>query len=145
MSVLPTQELIRAAKDAALSHQLPGELVCAIVEQESSWRTDVTRYEPAFQVRYVDKMNLPADEARARSTSWGLMQLMGEVARELGFKDEISTLLQPAVGLEWGCRHFANKLRQAGGDVHTALLKWNGGGNPNYADEVEAKISKYQS
>jgi soluble lytic murein transglycosylase-like protein len=143
--VNPTASLIQLARQIALAHQLPGDLVCAIIEQESSWNPNATRFEPAFQRRYIDKLGLDPQETKDRSTSWGLMQLMGEVARELGFKGEISTLLEPPVGIEWGCRHFANKLHEAKGDVHEALQRWNGGGNPNYAQEVENRIHKYEA
>lgn len=137
--------LIQLARQAALAHQLPGDLVCAVCERESSWNPNATRFEPAFQKHYVDKLHLPPTEAKQRATSYGLMQLLGEVARELGYKGDIPALCDPATGLEWGCRHLANKLREAHGDMHAALQRWNGGGNPNYAQEVEAMIPRYES
>lgn len=136
-------DLVQLAKTTAQSHGLDPVLVCAIVEQESGWCPWAIRFEPAFLERYVKPLGLSDTEATARSVSWGLMQLMGEVARELGYKDHLAALCDPAIGLDWGCKHFANKLKSAAGDVHKALLLWNGGGNPSYPDQVLARCQKY--
>ena len=34
------------------------------------------------------------------------MQIMGQTAREEGFTGEFEQLLEPRVGLHWGCRHL---------------------------------------
>jgi soluble lytic murein transglycosylase-like protein len=120
---------------------LDAALVQAVCEQESGWEPWAIRFEPAFKARYVDPQNHEPTEAVARSISWGLMQIMGEVARELGYKGHLAQLCDPGVGLEWGCKHLANKLKNT--DIHTGLQHWNGGGNPHYADQVIARMSKY--
>jgi hypothetical protein len=106
--------------------------------------------------------------------SWGLMQVMGQVAREhshpgpdsaatsaaprrsdseggsalVGFtlsdSHALSLLCDPATGLEIGCRVLAAKLAASHGDVTRALLLWNGGGNPSYATEVLARMPRYR-
>jgi len=45
-------------------------------------------------------------ELLMQQTSWGLMQIMGAVARERGFKGWLTELCDPAVNLEWGCKHL---------------------------------------
>lgn len=139
-------ELIALARRIATSHGLAPTLVCAVCEQESAWDTSAIRYEPAFFDRYIVKQNLQnATEARARAFSFGLMQVMGQVAREHGFKGKyLSELLIPEVGLDFGCRVLKGKIATAGGDVHKGLLAYNGGGRPEYADEVFARFAKYQ-
>jgi soluble lytic murein transglycosylase-like protein len=137
-------ELEKLARERAEAHSLDPDLVCAIVEQESGWEPLAIRYEPAFQKRYVEPLGLGQTETVARSISWGLLQLMGQAARELGFKGHMGQLLDPAVGLEWGCKHFANKLARANGNVEKALLYWNGGSRPEYAKEVMARVGKYK-
>lgn len=138
-------ELIALAKETAATHGLDAALVCAVCEQESGWRMDATRFEPAFRRRYIDPLHLKDAEAVGRSTSWGLMQLMGEVARELGYTGDFAAFLSNAeLALTWGCKHLAHKLKQANGDVHKALLLWNGGGRPAYADEVLARVTKFE-
>jgi soluble lytic murein transglycosylase-like protein len=136
-------ELQPLAAAAAKAHGLDPGLVCAVVEQESGWNQWAIRHEPAFFTRYVQPLGLADTEGVARSFSWGLMQLMGEVARELGYTGHLAALCEPSIGLEWGCRHLANKMRAANGDVHAALQHWNGGGNASYADQVIARMPKY--
>lgn len=137
--------LIELAKGIARAHILDPALVCAIIEQESSWNQWALRYEPAFYLKYeVPIANLSPTESRARSFSWGLMQLMGQVSRELGFTGDIPNLCDPATGIEWGCRHLRNKLIEAQDNQHAALLLWNGGGNPGYANQVQVRMKAYQ-
>jgi soluble lytic murein transglycosylase-like protein len=140
----PPSDLVALAKKTASDLNLYGALVCAIVEQESSWDPWSMRYEPDFRARYVAPLGLPPTAEIARSISWGLMQLMGEAARELGFNTgSLAQLCDPATGLYWGCRAFSAKLKIAGDDESKALELWNGGGNPNYAAQVLARVGKY--
>jgi len=138
-------DLINLARLAAAKHSLDSALVCAIVEQESAWETHAIRYEPAFRTRYVSPLGLPATEEVARSISWGLMQVMGQVARENGFSGKsLAELCVPSTGLEIGCAIFASKLSTAAGDVPRALKRWNGGANSDYATQVLARVAKYR-
>jgi hypothetical protein len=64
----------------------------------------------------------------------------------------------PPTGLEWGCKVFAHRLAVAQGNIHEALLCWNGGstyahhperesrdgGNLAYPDQVLARVDKYR-
>ena len=139
-------ELIFLVKQTADRHQLYPELVCAIVEQESSWNSWAVRYEPAFRSRYVAPLGLPPTEEVSRATSWGLMQVMGQVAREAGFSGKfLSQLCDPPTGVEIGCVVLTHKIAAAEGNVAKALLLWNGGANPNYADEVLTRAAKYHA
>jgi soluble lytic murein transglycosylase-like protein len=147
--------LIALARATAEAHQLDAALVCAICEQESAWNPWAIRYEPAFFARYVAPQlaagEISNTEAQARAFSWGLMQVMGQVAREHNFgmasSKNIAPLAQicdPACGLDVGCTVFAAKLSAARGDAARALQLWNGGGNPNYAAEVLARVQNYR-
>jgi len=138
-------ELKDKARYYARLHDLDGSLVCAVIEQESNWATWSIRFEPDFETRYVVKLHLGPTECTARSISWGLMQLMGECAREMGFEGKLASLCDPDIGLEWGCRHLKAKLDAHGGDVTAGLLAWNGGGNPDYAAEAMARMDKYSA
>jgi len=86
----PAQLLLLARKTAA-AHSLDPALVCAIIEQESSWNPWAMRFEPVFFARYVAALytnnKISASEAYARGFSWGLMQVMGQVAREFNFAE----------------------------------------------------------
>jgi soluble lytic murein transglycosylase-like protein len=138
-------ELLTLAQQKANANGLPDVLVCSIIEQESGWNTFAIRYEPAFFERYIVPLNLgqPTEE-HSRAFSWGLMQVMGQVAREHGFKGFLSLLCDPEQGLEIGCKVFAAKLDAARGEVDRALLLWNGGGAPEYPKQVMARMAKYQ-
>ena len=139
-------KLIAFARATAARHNLDPALVCAVVEQESSWEPHAIRYEPAFRSRYIAPLGLPPTEEVARSISWGLMQVMGQLAREHGFIGKFLTALSDAqVGLEIGCTVLADKLKAAAGDVTKALNLWNGGANPNYAEEILSKLDKYRT
>jgi soluble lytic murein transglycosylase-like protein len=135
------------ARNLAVKHGLNDALVCAVIEQESSWNPAAKRYEPAFYTHYIRplmmSMGLTQEEATNRATSWGLMQIMGEVARELGYTDALPDLCDPATGIEWGCRKLAQCMVRANADAYRALQFWNGGGNPNYAPQVIARMDKY--
>jgi len=142
---LATNPLIQLAAAMAARHSLDPALVCAIIEQESSWDTYSLRYEPAFHSRYVAPLGLPPSEEISRSISWGLMQVMGQVAREHGFALKfLSALCEPANGLDVGCRVLASKLSAAAGDPARALALWNGGANPDYAGQVLARLVRYR-
>ncbi len=145
-------ELIGLARQKAAKYSLDGDLVCAMVEQESGWNPWAIRFEPGFLKKYIapieaqQKMDLT--EAYARSFSWGLMQIMGEDAREDGFAGWLPELCDPDAGLEWGCRRFARMVQRVGTvpDAQaTALLHWNGGADPNYPGQVLARLPAYNA
>lgn len=162
---MPTPELIALARAAAANHALDftfsvssvpytgTALVGAIVEQESAWNPHAIRYEPGFRTRYVAPLSLPPTEEIARSISWGLMQVMGQVAREHGFTGKfLSALCDPAIGLDIGCAALSSKFSAAPqqgkgtalNEIAHALVLWNGGSNANYAAEVLARLPRYQ-
>lgn len=108
------------------------------------------RYEPGFLSRYIAPLytagKLSATEAYTRAMSWGLMQVMGQVARESGFEDpSLAELCDPATGIEFGCRILAARLARSKGDIPAALLAWNGGADANYPAEVLARKRNYSS
>lgn len=144
----PPAQLTSLTRKAAAAHGLDPALVCAVVEQESAWNPWAMRYEPAFFTRYVAPLytnnKVSASEAYARGFSWGLMQVMGQVARENGFAEPfLSALCDPAEGLDIGCVVLRRKLDAMAGDTVRGLLAWNGGGNPAYPAQVLARRVHY--
>ena len=101
-------DITAAIQEAALAAGLPISIVRGVVCTESSGNTGATRREPEFYERYI-KDTWPGDWGRA--TSWGLMQIMGQTARERGFRGEFGELLTPEIGLYWGCRQL-NVLKE---------------------------------
>ena len=64
----------------------------------------------------------------AQQASWGLMQIMGSLARELGFMGPyIPEICRPDVNLELGVKHLSDLVKRAGGDYTKALAAYNAG------------------
>jgi len=144
----PPSQLLALARKAAVAQSLDPALVCAVIEQESGWNPWAIRYEPAFFSKYVAGLytnnKISASEAYARGFSWGLMQVMGQVARETGFDAPfLSALCDSEQGLNVGCKVLRKKFDAMAGDTARALLAWNGGGNPSYAAQVLARLPHY--
>lgn len=138
-------ELIALAKQIAQEKGLDPALVCAVVEQESDWDTWAVRYEPDFDKRYLVPMHLRPTEEICRAMSWGLMQVMGETAVEHGFTPPSVHLLEPAIGLAFGCIVLGLDIFKADGVVRDGLLRYNGGRDAAYPDQVMARMAKYQT
>lgn len=98
---------------------IPNELLRAIIQVESGGDTWAIRYEPGYRWLYNEArpprgVSGPT-EREAQKTSWGLMQVMGAVAREHGFDGRfLSKLCDPSVGIEYGCKHLASLYRRFG-------------------------------
>ena len=141
-------QYVALARKAAAAQSLDPALVCAVVEQESAWNPWALRFEPAFFAKYVAPLytnfKVTASEAYARGLSWGLMQVMGQVAREFAFEEPfLSALCDPERSLALGCRVLRRKFDAAGGDATRALLAWNGGADADYAAQVLARRVRY--
>ncbi|WP_337432014.1 lytic transglycosylase domain-containing protein [Bilophila sp.] len=93
---------------------LPERLIAAVIQVESAGNTHAIRFEPSFYTMVQrEGFQTPAGvskltEFNARCFSWGLMQIMGQVARERGCTEPyLSALCEPATGIYWGCRQLA--------------------------------------
>ena len=145
-------ELVSLAKRVASEHGLDPALFCALVETESGWYTWAARYEPGFKKRYIDPIESIerfgsisyATERAQRSTSFGLCQVMGQVARELGCKlPSLVQMCDPETGLTYGAKRLKKALDRKLGDVREALLNYNGGSEKTYPDIVLDKVKNY--
>src|ERR1700736_1117453 len=144
---MPLTEMQNLARTTAAKYGLSPSLVCAVVQQESAWNQFAMRYEAAFFAKYIAPLyvnnKINATEAYARAFSWGLMQVMGEVAREFGFDGSLAVLTDPESNLDIGCKILKHKLDWAKGDVEKGLLSWNGGATKDYPAQVMARIPQY--
>jgi soluble lytic murein transglycosylase-like protein len=144
-----TPELIALVNSIAVAHGLETALVCAVIEQESNWNTWAVRYEPAFMHKYVwpqySQGKFGQTEAQMRAQSWGLMQVMGQVAREFGFIGSFLTeLCEPRLGVDLGCVVLAHRMAGNAGIAYAALLAYNGGADPAYPNQVLARVAGYK-
>jgi soluble lytic murein transglycosylase-like protein len=142
------QALIVLAQQKAEKYGLDAALVCSVIEQESNWNPFAVRYEPAFYARYIvpsiEVGHFGHTEATCRATSWGLMQVMGQTARDSGFGGPfLSELCDPEVGIEIGCKYLSVLYSKTGNNMRDALLRYNGGSNEDYPDQVIARMPTY--
>lgn len=130
----------------AVKYLIDNALICALIEHESDgWKMYAIRFEPGFYSKYIEQLKgLTATEAYARSFSWGLMQIMGQTARELGFQGKfLAELCDPDIGIDYGCKKLRHCLDRHPNDEKAALLEYNGGSNSNYPNLVLQYRSKY--
>lgn len=138
------EQIEKIARSVAESFNIRPELVCGLIERESSWIDVPPRYEPKFYIDYVmHRTDLDDSEKSKRSSSWGLMQVMGETAREYGLHGDIEQLRDAEIGITYGCKLFKHLMKITDGDEARALLHYNGGGNLKYPDEVLQLAQKY--
>jgi hypothetical protein len=142
---------------AAVTHRLDPRVLCGQVQVESEGDPYAFNPEPKYQwfwdlrkdkpFRKLDPSELsskrppgdfsclkgdPDQEWWLQQASIGLMQIMGAVAREHGFDAPyLLKLVEPAVNLDYGCRHLAQLLRGVNGDLRCALARYNGGAYQN--------------
>jgi soluble lytic murein transglycosylase-like protein len=139
-------------------YDLDSALVASVIFQESRGNRKAARYENGFFLRYLSSAATRHDllgfvpprdsgvsiqtEIRARAFSWGLMQCMGQTAREFGYaKNELWDLQEIPDGIEMGCKILVAKLKKASDDVREGLLLYNGGGDASYPDSVLGHLS----
>lgn len=147
----PVIEVPEAAQDQvrvyASKHGIPEQLLRAIVHVESAGDPWAMRFEPGYrwlwdvrasQPYRGDPQSLPAPafvsrdtELTGQRTSWGLMQVMGAVARELGYRGRyLSALCDPDMGMEYGCRHLVALHRRFGSQGWEAVAAAYNAGSP---------------
>lgn len=141
----------RIIKQASLDTQIEPKYIAAIIYEESRGIPWAYNVEKGFYTKYLqgkpwnklpgyfprERPPMPSVEIEARYWSWGLMQIMGQTAREHGFEGRYLTeLLDPVVNICLGARIFAAKWKP-GEPLETGLLRWNGGADKEYPERVK--------
>lgn len=123
-----TPDLRATIKSIARDFDLPWELIEAFATVESSLNPWALRYEPQYKYLYLldNRSHLSPTERVGQMCSWGLMQVMGAVAREHGFKGYFPQLCDPIVGLRYGCLHVT-KFRAKYGQWSDVIAAYNAG------------------
>lgn len=122
-------------------------LILAIVKKESAFNVLASRaerdYKYLFNVGYFAGLNKTTiyTEQCLQSKSWGLMQIMGGVARELGHRTSMFELLIPELNLDYGCKHFSKFLKKLG-TQENAISAYNQG-SPRRNADGKFKNQKY--
>jgi hypothetical protein len=170
MDVKTRASVIKAAHD----HGLDPDLLVALVltesggdqwaynpEQRYIYFWDVKLWKPFRKISATESASEypPGDfptligdrdqEWWAQQASWGILQVMGAVAREHGYRGPWLTKLNDLeTGLLYGCLVMKKLLQWSGGVTDQALAAYNGGrsGNarPPYRNaEYVAKVRSY--
>lgn len=128
------------ANEIAKKHEIDPNLIMAIVTVESAWNPWACRYEPLFASRLAGNIKIHTEVVRLaerncitveteyvfQSTSFGLMQIMGASARDLGYLGPLSALFDPQLNLEWGCIKVRQLLDRYP-NLEDAIASYNGG------------------
>jgi len=137
--LVPFQTEINAV---AGKYKLPASLLAAFIQEESQFDPFAIRTEP----HYLKKRKVIAEartwsrkhrgvptfqtELFLRASSMGLMQPLGQVAREQGFKQRfLSALIEPYHSLDEGAKHLREKIIKYRGDTLSAISAYNQGNN----------------
>ncbi len=161
--IFTLSQIKEASKAIAPTFKFDPALIVGIAKQESARSSDggfdasVVRLEQDFYHNYIaKKMALATTSEALLACSFGCWQLMGLSLWELKFFGDERFIAEQLdhfcidlnLQCEYACRHLATKRDKANsmasfkGETDKEkmmLLLWNGGGNPNYANEVLAK------
>jgi hypothetical protein len=94
-----TPQMRRLINQYAVTHDIPRALLHRVIQRESDYRAD----------------------ARA-GPYWGLMQVLPQTARTMGFRGEPADLLDPEVNLTYGGRYLRGAWLVSDGDIDAAVL-----------------------
>lgn len=124
----------------AKNYRIETALLAAVVITESNGNPWACRFEPRFTHTYsLSELSQLVGCSYStmemmQKTSWGLMQVMGSVAYELGLAAEReennkwpTSLLNPYRGLDYGCRHLRDKIDRYGAAPDVAYAAYNAG------------------
>lgn len=126
-------EYMKSIEKHAKEHGLEPSLVAAICMQESSGDPFAHRFEAEWRYykdidSFARKCRITADTERAaQAFSYGLMQIMGSVAREKGFSEALPKLFDIDTNLRFGCMHLAGFLKKYNQNMDQAIASYNAG------------------
>lgn len=108
------------------------EWIAACIMTESNNNPWAMRYEPNYHYLYSPRVfaanlgiSVETEEVCQRS-SFGLMQIMGGVCRELHFQGHLPEVFDPDLNLEIGTEKL-KKCMQRYGSIHDAIAAYNAG------------------
>ena len=166
--LLQNAALMGLIVSTARGAQVPPELVLGIIEAESGGDPHATKINATYPYTMMQAKR-PAGcsvdmERMCQKTAWGLMQVMGATARELGFDGWLSELVNPETNVRLGIEFLGRKMSQyfERDGIEGVVAAYNGGAprrrpdgkftNQGYVDRVmeaakrfEATVSKFET
>lgn len=155
--LIDSGKLILPITEAAKKHNINSAIVYGIIKAESGYNgkfeLTAARYEPTYQWLYKPQEVKPAicslaTETCLQRTSIGLMQVMGAVYREYGYRGWLTDLFKNIkLQLDYGCKHLAGKIKRYG--ELRGISAYNAGSptssNAGYVAKVVAYSKEWQS
>lgn len=143
-------------EDVADAENVPATILAAIIQTESSGNRFAIRFEPGYKYLFQTRENAQdnriteATETVMQMTSFGLTQVMGAVARELGLKGPIFQLLEPQVNITY-CAKLLKRLAKKYTQKDDLIAAYNAGSaikgmdgrykNQTYVDKVNGYLA----
>lgn len=157
-------EILTLVDEIARSYSVgPPSIVKAIIQQESNFNPHVLRYEPEYKYlysssTYAHELGITVEtEIITQKISWGLGQIMGGLARELGFRDHMNVLLIPEVNIKYIFENIKRIGHQAvtptevfacyNGGMGSLYIKYKTGVFPNqkYVESCMNSMRRYEN
>ena len=114
--ILENATLLDLIVQTAQAAQVPPQVVLGIIEVESGGSPYAARLNPTYpftMMQAARPAGCSADVERMfQKTAWGLMQLMGATAREMGFEGWLSELTVPETNIRLGVGFLGRKMSQ---------------------------------
>ncbi|WP_457641443.1 lytic transglycosylase domain-containing protein [Persephonella sp.] len=129
------EKIINTVEDVLKEYNKPEwrHIILGIIQTESSFNPLACRFEKNYKwlknpLKFAKSLGITADtEIVFQKTSWGLMQVMGAVYRELGYQGYLNALSTDTERqIRYGIRHF-HRLFSHYGDLYRAILGYNRG------------------
>jgi hypothetical protein len=148
------KELLDLTRKIALEMSVDPNLAIAITEQESGYVASRVRYEKNWKylinpAKYAISLGITVEtEIQLQMFSYGLMQVMGSVARECGFASHLSELIWPELGIYYGCKKL-KQLSKKYPNLNDLISSYNAGSpviiegeykNKSYVSEVKQRL-----
>jgi hypothetical protein len=133
-------------------------LVMAICKVESNFDPWATRHEPHWKYhlttnKFAKELHISNQTEKVlQEISWGPMQVMGTVARELGYTDHLTKLCILTNGIHYGCKKL-NSLFEKYEYRNDVIAAYNAGSprksgdlyvNQSYVDKVLEAMNDYK-
>jgi soluble lytic murein transglycosylase-like protein len=153
------KELAELIRTIAVSQGIDPNLALAIAGHESNYDPTACRFEPKWKwfvnpSKFAKQLLISEiTEKMLQACSWGPMQVMGAVARELGFTGQITTLVYPEIGVLFGCKKLKSLINKYANETDVisaynqgAPLKTNNVyNNSSYVNNVMERLNTLRS
>ena len=98
------------------------ELICALIHEQSNFEKDKEVFLEEYYRKSMKELDIPEDEKKWRATRIGLLQITGQTAREIGYREYRDDFSDPALNIYFGLKYFNSLLRYYRGDENFSII-----------------------